>query len=277
MRPSTHRQGRGGLGRRSSAELREQRAARRRRGSGASPTAQTSSGSRSVDGDPDLVRQRDGDARRPRRRGSCSTRCSRSVGPEREHVRARRARRALRRIRVLARPGRAGHRRPCARRTRRTRRRAVQAAGRDEERERRAGADGREARPRRAGPGLVRRTPPPGRAPGRSAAGRSGRAGRRRLAGAADHGRPSSRAGRRRSAGGGRGRASPLEREVDDPPADGGEVVAALGAHRREQADRREARDRVDLATRDRVAGDQEVDPGEALRAAPRDRRRARA
>ena len=55
------------------------------------------------------------------------------------------------------------------------------------------------------------------------------------------------------------------EGEVHDPAADRGEVVAARRAQRREQADRREARDRVDLGHDERLAGEQEVDPGEAL------------
>ena len=80
-----------------------------------------------------------------------------------------------------------------------------------------------------------------------------------------------SRSAARSSGQVGRGQAAadacrvPLEREIDDPEADGGEVVAAGGRHRREEADRREARDRVDLVEHDRVALEQEVDPGEAL------------
>ena len=64
-----------------------------------------------------------------------------------------------------------------------------------------------------------------------------------------------------------RPRGVPFQRQLDDPQADGGERVAGLRRHRREEADRREARDRVDLREEDPLAAHQEVDPGEALRA----------
>ena len=56
-----------------------------------------------------------------------------------------------------------------------------------------------------------------------------------------------------------------LDGELDDAEAHVGEGVAALGRHRREEADRREPGDRVDLRHDDALAGHQEVDPREAL------------
>ena len=56
-----------------------------------------------------------------------------------------------------------------------------------------------------------------------------------------------------------------LEGERDDLLADVGEGVAAGCGHRREEADRGEAGDRVDLREVDVRAVQQEVDPGEAL------------
>ena len=111
---------------------------------------------------------------------------------------------------------------------------AVDRGRRDEHRQRRAGPDRRQ----------------PGRgAADRDASGGPGRAsGVRRAIGPSAH-RGRSAGVRRRPARGG----VALEREVDDPDADGGERVAALGRHRREEADRGEARDRVDLGQVDRA------------------------
>src|SRR5438046_2466974 len=65
---------------------------------------------------------------------------------------------------------------------------------------------------------------------------------------------------------GGRTGSVAFERQLDDPAADAGERVAALGRHGREQADRGEPWDRVDLGQHDRLTGEQEIDPGEPLR-----------
>src|SRR4029078_6886518 len=56
-----------------------------------------------------------------------------------------------------------------------------------------------------------------------------------------------------------------LEGKIDGPGADVLERVALLRGHRREEADRGEARDRVDLREVDRVALEEEVDSGEAF------------
>ena len=142
----------------------------------------------------------------------------------------------------LARPGGArrprparGTRRPAKRRRRRSRGRSGPAPGR--------------ARAR------VRDSPADERRIGRPARGWLTRRVGRRLTGA---GRP----------GTSRRRTRPSQRstaEVDDPRGDAREVVAAVGGHRREEADRGEARDRVDLREERRLALDQEVEPGEAL------------
>ena len=125
--------------------------------------------------------------------------------------------------------------------------------------EHRAGPDRRRARPTPAGSSDCRardgaRTAPADRTR-RRAAPRRQDAGTRVIA-----------AGRRASSRR-RGRAGvALERQLDDPEAHVGEVMATGRRHRREQADRRESRDRVDLGHDDPFAGEQEVDPGEAVR-----------
>jgi hypothetical protein len=51
-----------------------------------------------------------------------------------------------------------------------------------------------------------------------------------------------------------------FEGQLDEPPADSGEVETVLGRHRREEADRGEAGDRVDLGHVGLLAADEEVD-----------------
>ena len=210
----------------------------------------------------DLVGQRDrhAGAREGGDRGQAIRQLARA---QREHVRPRGDRERLQDPR-LARPGRARDDRP-PRAEQVGRREAVQRRRPGEDREQRARPGRASGRRMRGGPGACGGRRP--RVARRGAAPRAGPGGRRAPAGHRDGGSRAAHLGRSGTVRRWRTRArSRCEGEVDDPPADPGEVVAALGAQGREQADRREARDGVDLGHDERLARHQEVDPGEALR-----------
>src|SRR5919198_1546154 len=56
-----------------------------------------------------------------------------------------------------------------------------------------------------------------------------------------------------------------VQRELDQLPADRGEVVTSFRRHRREEADRREPGDGVDLGQIEPIPGEEEIDPRETL------------